>query len=378
MILSCFTSRVENFPEHRGNSEYLHLLEELEARFIKPKSNTAISFFAGCGGLCYGARAAGIEVVAACELEPTFCDVHLQNFPKTKHLPNDIREIDASNLQWIKDEYQSIDMIIGGPPCQGFSLAGKRNSSDKRNSLFEDYLNIASLLSPKIIVMENVRMISTMKNDRGELLSTIIEEAFHEIGYRVRKYSCNARAFGVPQSRERAFFIGIRNDLRQEPSFPVRKYGNGELPFYTFGDAVSDLKYLESGEKDEMDEHHQAVSHPEHVIRWLYNVPQGKSAHDNDDIQLRPPSGYNTTYKRQVWDQPAATVSTTYGMISGSNNVHPIATRALTTREALRLQSFPDSFKMCGKLGDIRKMIGNAVPPLLAYEVCAHLRSNFL
>lgn len=105
------------------------------------------------------------------------------------------------------------------------------------------------------------------------------------------------------------------------------------------------------------------------MLGWLWEVPEGASAHDNADPAQRPPSGYNTTYKRQVWDQPAATVQTTFGMISGSRNVHPIATRALTIREAARLQSFPDSFRFFGKLGTIRTGIGNATPPLLARAV---------
>jgi DNA (cytosine-5)-methyltransferase 1 len=105
----------------------------------------------------------------------------------------------------------------------------------------------------------------------------------------------------------------------------------------------------------------------------LWDVPQGKSAHDNEDPRLRPPSGYNTTYKRQVWDEPAATVQTTSAMISGCRNVHPFATRSLTIREAARIQSFPDSFKFVGTTGAIRTGIGNAVPPLLAYALANHI-----
>ncbi len=130
---------------------------------------------------------------------------------------------------------------------------------------------------------------------------------------------------------------------------------------------------MESGEKSS-DPFHEAVRHPDHVIRWLWDVPEGASAHDNKDEKLRPPSGYNTTYKRQKWDEPASTVQTTFGMISGSNNVHPIATRSLTIREAARIQSFPDSYKFSGTLGTIRKGIGNAVPPLLSLQIGLHVK----
>ncbi|PWL61363.1 MAG: DNA cytosine methyltransferase [Bacteroidales bacterium] len=103
-------------------------------------------------------------------------------------------------------------------------------------------------------------------------------------------------------------------------------------------------------------------------------VNHGKSTHDNEAPALRPLSGYNTTYKRQVWNEPGATVTTNFNMISGGNNVHPITTRALTIREALRLQSFPDSFKLTGKEGAIRTIIGNAFPPLLAYYFARHIK----
>ena len=149
-------------------------------------------------------------------------------------------------------------------------------------------------------------------------------------------------------------------------------------PFFTFGDAVSDLEFIEAGEVSSIDSYHKATAHPEHVIRWLYNVPQGKSAHENEDPTMRPPSGFNTTYKRQMWNEPAATVQTTFGMISGCNNVHPIATRALTIREAARIQGFPDSFKFEGKDGVVKTVIGNAVPPLLAYHIACFIKSTYI
>lgn len=114
---------------------------------------------------------------------------------------------------------------------------------------------------------------------------------------------------------------------------------------------------------------HWAIVHPQHVIDWLVDVPEGKSAHENPDPNKRPPSGFNTTYKRNVWDEPCSTISTNFNMISGCRNVHPTNTRSLTIREATRAQSFPDEFVFCGKWGDVRTAIGNAVPPLMAYEI---------
>src|SRR5206468_2232727 len=117
------------------------------------------------------------------------------------------------------------------------------------------------------------------------------------------------------------------------------------------------------GEASPTDPWHWAVSHPAHVIAMLRDVPEGQSAHDNLDSTLRPRSGYNTTYKRLRWDEPSSTIGTTFGMISASRNVHPQYTRSLTVREAMRCQTLPDDFQLFGSLGDIRRMIGNAVPP---------------
>ena len=214
-----------------------------------------------------------------------------------------------------------------------------------------------------------------MRLRKGSLVKDAVIEGFKNYNYDARIFEINAKHYGVPQHRERVFFIAVRDDLAITPTFPAAKFGATDDLFgsiekiRTFADACSDLSYIESGEVTD-DPMHRAVSHPDHVIEWLWDVPQGASAHENSDPLLRPPSGYNTTYKRQVWDQPGSTVQTTFGMISGCRNVHPIATRSLTVREAARLQSFPDSYTFVGSLNDIRTGIGNAVPPLLARHYC--------
>ncbi|MBT2558256.1 DNA (cytosine-5-)-methyltransferase [Hymenobacter sp. ISL-91] len=374
------------FSKTNRNKEYLEILNSLDYQFTNPPKTglKAISFFAGCGGLCYGVRAAGFEIVATNELIENYKDIYKLNFPNARFLPNDVQEITKSDINKILKEHKKIDLMVGGPPCQGFSLAGKRDVNDKRNTLFEYYLNIAEQVQPKVILIENVRLLTSMKDPNGGLVSKRILDTFCNIGYKSNFYNLNAKDYGVPQHRERVIFIAVRKDLPPPLSIAEPKYGNSgglfesRLPYFTFGDGVSDLDFLESGESSFKDEHHWAVNHPEHVIRWLIDVSEGKSAHDNTDPSLRPPSGYNTTYKRQVWKEPAGTVATTYGMISGCRNVHPIATRALTTREALRLQSFPDSFKLTGNDGPIRTVIGNAVPPLLAFELAKFIKENYM
>ena len=367
------------------NEEYRQLLHELEVEFSKDHSSApkAISFFAGCGGLCYGITAAGFNIVASNELVDDYRAIYKENFPNANFLSNDIKDITDKEIDEVLKEHPEIDLFAGGPPCQGFSLAGKRDVEDKRNTLFQYYLRIANKVRPKVILMENVRLLTSMKNPEGRLIKDEIIKTFNQIGYYGQFFIVNASDYEVAQNRERVLFVGVRKDLNMKPDMLCPICGtssdlfNACRPKFTFGDAVSDLEYLESGEQSKTDKYHKSTNHPEHVIRWLYNVPQGKSAHDNLDPNLRPPSGYNTTYNRQVWLEPGCTVTTNFNMISGGNNVHPIATRALTTREALRLQSFPDSFKFTGKDGSIRTTIGNAVPPLMAYNVAKFLKEHY-
>lgn len=377
---SCIAERPRRgYSKTSGNNSYIATLKQLEDNFLSSESQLkAVSFFAGCGGLCYGVKAAGFDIVATNELVDAYKDIYKDNFPNVNFLTNDITQIKDSELEGILERHGELDLMVGGPPCQGFSLAGKRDVNDARNTLFEDYLHIANVLKPKVILMENVRLLTSMKDPDGNLVSERVLKRFKEYGYSSEFFNLNAKDFGVPQHRERVFFIGVRNDLKLEPSPPLYAENSVLNESRTFGDAVSDLSFIESGEKCDTDKLHKAVKHPEHVLRWLVDVPEGKSAHENEDESLRPPSGYNTTYKRQVWGEPAGTVATTFSMISGCRNVHPIATRSLTTREALRLQSFPDSFKVKGKQGDIRTTIGNAVPPLLAYAIAKHIKNNYI
>jgi len=380
-ILSSLPRR--NYQKTRRNEEYLSQLKSLEERFMKHKEEKnpkAISFFAGCGGLCYGMKAAGFNIVATNELVEAFKDIYMANFPEAQFLQNDIRTIEKKDLK----KFKGVDLMIGGPPCQGFSLTGKRDVNDERNTLFQNYLCVADIVKPKVIIMENVKLLTSMKDPDGSYVKDRILEIFANHGYNCAFFELNAKDYCVPQNRERVFFIGIKKDLNKSPSVPepISAVANDlfttNLEPFSFGDAVSDLEFIESGESSNSDKYHKAVKHPEHVLRWLIDVPEGMSAHDNEDESLRPPSGYNTTYKRQVWCEPAGTVATTYSMISGCRNVHPVATRSLTTREALRLQSFPDSFKLTGKLGDIRTTIGNAVPPQLAYVLGKHIIKNYI
>lgn len=375
--------RAERAARTPVNPKYCRVLENMAERHIssEPRRLTALSLFSGCGGFSLGFSAASFAVRGFVELDPELRSIYQRNFPSSLEVGGDITTIDEATLSALVTHLGEIDVVIGGPPCQGFSLAGKRQTDDPRNKLFEHYLRFVDCFRPKCAVLENVKLLTSMKNVRGGLVKDDICDEFRARGYRIECYEVNARDYGVPQHRERVLFVATRADLELSPSIPVpthsesRDLFSATARYRSFADACSDLAFIESGGQSD-DVLHQAVTHPTHVIEWLWDVPEGASAHENADCSKRPPSGYNTTYKRQVWNEPAATVQTTFGMISGCRNVHPIATRALTVREAARIQSFPDSYQFAGSLGTIRTGIGNAVPPLLAFEIAQHLRQQ--
>lgn len=360
-----------------GNKQYLVELNNLCDGIASPL--TAIGVFSGIGGFSLGFKAAGFNILGCIEIEDKFFNIYRENFPDVERLGSDVTRLDWDYLkQFISGK--EIDAVIGGPPCQGFSLSGKRDKNDARNQLFRDYIKAIDVIRPKVAVIENVRLLTSMKGPDDIYVKDQIREELHHHGYKSQLFEVNTKDYGVPQHRERVFFIAVREDLSANPSLPEPEFGLGSGFFApnkkhrTFADACSDLQYIESGQSSE-DSFHKAVAHPDHVLEWLWDVKEGFSAHDNKDPKLRPPSGYNTTYKRQIWNEPASTVQTTFGMISGCRNVHPIATRSLTVREAARIQSFSDSFRFVGPMGAIRTGIGNAVPPLLAKKIALHLRS---
>lgn len=375
--------RVARHSITKGNREYLELISSLQASPPAPNAPKALSLFSGIGGLSLGFKWAGFQVSGFVELDSGLRSIYAENFPHAVEIGADITQLSDAEVAASLKSTGAVDVVIGGPPCQGFSLSGKRDVADPRNGLFRHYLRFVDAHKPKVAVMENVRLLSSMRAPSGEFVKYEIERAFEARGYAVKSYSINAKDFGVPQHRERLFFIAFRKDLRGEPSFPAGDHTGEASDLFesiksrrTFADACSDLPYLESGEEGQ-DPYHRAVSHPEHVIEWLWDVEEGRSAHENSNPAKRPPSGYNTTYKRQVWLEPGATVQTTFGMISGCRNVHPIATRSLTVREAARLQSIPDDFQFgSATLGKIRLGIGNAVPPLLSFKIARHLISK--
>lgn len=371
--------------ECKPECPYRDYLTTLNEKAVSPKKDTApkvIALFSGCGGLSLGFAASGFKLVGHLDIEDSANKIYDANFQNSALLGTDICALTDEKINSWKKLYGNIDILIGGPPCQGFSLAGKRDPEDMRNQLYKYYAHIVDLIRPKIFVMENVKLLTSMKTKSGSFFIDDIQKSFCSLGYTITISVVNAQDYGVPQSRERVILVGVRNDLPQGKfEFPNGKYtrevkDQGYFKWRTFRDATCDLQPLESGEQSN-DPLHWTINHPAHVTKWLKNVPEGCSAHNNADPALRPPSGFNTTYKRIAWDEPSSTISTNFSMISGCRNVHPTSTRSLTIREAARAQSFPDEFIFIGKWGDIRKAIGNAVPPILAKNIADAIKNQY-
>jgi DNA (cytosine-5)-methyltransferase 1 len=344
-----------------------------------------LDLFAGCGGLSLGFEKSGdYETVAFVEIWKPAIDTFKANFPNSILLGTDITKITKEDIEKLNGN--SIDLIIGGPPCQGFSIAGKRDPKDPRNSLFMDFVRLVDIVKPKMFLMENVKGLVSMKTSDGENVIDVILREYEKIGYRVKYKIIDSATYGIPQYRHRIFFVGMRGD-KNTFEFPKETHseqerilldGNKIKKFKTVRDAIGDLESLESGEKSQKDSLHFAIVHVDRHIKWLKATPEGKTAHQNEDPNLRPPSGYPTTYKRFWWDRPAPAVTTCFSSISSQNNVHPRDTRAITIREAARLQTFPDDFKFENSISSIRKQIGNAVPPELAKVLADEIKKHLI
>ena len=305
-------------------------------------ASTAISLFAGCGGSSLGYRMAGFRELLAVEWDDNAVATFRLNFPDVPIYHGDICGLSGDEcMRFAGIGRGELDILDGSPPCQGFSTAGKRRYADCRNSLFGEYARLLAELQPRVFVMENVTGIvkGYMKQIYLEIAKTL-----RDCGYRVKGQILNAMYFGVPQSRERVFLIGARNDLGIEPSHP-RPQG---MPI-AFRDAVIGIP---NGSPN----------------RYGLKPERYKAAKEGESLY----STYSHAYRRLRRDFTAGTITT------GSHQIHPIEDRELNGRELARLASFPDSFSFIGGYQDWVDRIGNSVPPLLMKAIAEHIKSNIL
>jgi DNA (cytosine-5)-methyltransferase 1 len=350
----------------------------------------AVDLFSGAGGLSIGLESAGFEVVLANEIEKDFAKTYSLNHSKTIMLNCDIHDVDFScQLTSLGIKNGEIDLICGGPPCQGFSTVGSKNKKDPRNSLFFEFIRATIEINPKYILFENVSGFKKMYD--GEAYKTILQE-FKAMGYTTISEVLEASDYGLPQNRQRTIILGWRNDCIPI-SFPeithfqeINLFGGkkklclmdaiSDLPPLTFNDEKH--SYLSLPQNDYQEKmrgnetiltEHNSSDYGEKMKEILQLVPEGGTVNDLPE-HLRPKNYFNNTYSRLFPYQPSPTITRNFGTPSSSRCIHPFQPRALSTREGARLQGFPDSYKFSGCKTSKNLQIGNAVPPIFG-EVIA-------
>ena len=361
-----------------------------------------LDIFSGVGGLSYGfANDGNFEIVVANEISPTIAEAYSLNHPKVKMYCCDIRDFTAEQvLEDTGISSDSIDIVIGGPPCQSYSTIGKRLLDDPRGKMFQEYYRVLQEFNPSVFLFENVRGLMSMRG--GELLQDIVR-LFESLGYHIQYRLLNAADYGVPQIRERVFIVGSK--LPNEFEYPApthynldesRMFSRGKSPYLTIKEAIGDLPFIRTGESSgeysstpqndyqrkmredaplELQDHN-APNNGINLVKIMEALPDGGTPADIPEA-IRPKSGYANTYCRLWWDRPSTTITRNLGTPSSSRCVHPKAPRALTTREGARLQSFPDSYQFYGSRGDRNLQIGNSVPPFLSSVMARQVREHY-
>lgn len=324
------------------------------------KKYTVVDLFSGAGGLELGFEKAGFDIRFSTDIDEYCEKVHLLNRPDIPFLKIDIHDLTED----IIDKYVDceVDVLVGGPPCQGFSTIGKRISSnpnvrkqkDPRNTLFKEYIRILKHLKPKCFLMENV--MGLMTREKGNIFREI-KRTFKETGYDFRCVVLNAADYGVPQIRERVFFFGSRIGIDMTsptPSFSE----NGPQKWKTVGEAIGDLATVDENGAN----NHVALKHGAINIARYKLIPEGGRLPEKDLPPELYRKNFGNTFKRLHRDKPALT------MVPGHNAfpIHPWLDRSLTVREAARIQTFPDDYVFVGPRDKQCMQVGNAVPPALA------------
>lgn len=357
-------------------------------RRIKPKNNKKyiiLDLFCGAGGFSYGMeKNKNFETAVALDFNKQAVETFSYNFPNATTIVGDITNNKIKKEVIKVSKEKKVNMIIGGPPCQGFSLKGKKlGLEDPRNFLFKEYLNIVEKIKPEIFVIENVK--SLLSTSNGWFKDQIINKV-KQMGYYVECGVLTASDFGVPQSRQRAIFICSKNKIITLPKPTVKK-------ITTVRDAIFDLSYLNSGEgyfeqqyitnpisryQKKMRKNskklynHKASNHSEIAIKKLKMIPP-ECGKEYLPKELLGKQKFTGTWGRLKWDGLSPTIDTRFDAASNGTNNHPYLHRAITPREAARIQSFDDNFVFLGLKVNIRTQIGNAVPPLMAKAIADHI-----
>lgn len=352
------------------------------------KKLTAVDLFCGAGGLSHGFIQAGWDVLLGVDSWRRAIETFARNHPGASGWAKAIDGSVSGAELLQRAGVTTVDAVIGGPPCQGFSTLGKRNVSDPRNSLVWEFLRLVREVQPRAFLMENVDGLRVAKVSNESFSRTLVRE-FGRLGYTVSYGMLLAANYGVPQLRRRVVFVGLRDGRRFE--FPAPTHGESEWP--TVLDAIGDLPPLAAGEhapkhwippqtdlqrelrgSTHQLKGHESPNHARHLVKAISFIPDGGNRLSIPD-EYQPSSGFHNSYARLASDRPAVAVTTVMGKPSSTRCVHPLQHRAITPREGARLQTFEDAFEFAGTRWEQYEQIGNCVPVRLARLLGARLAS---
>ncbi len=335
-------------------------------------NNKIIDLFCGCGGLSKGFEMAGFEPVLAIDFWKDAIDTYNFNHKKNVGICEDVSKLDETILKKIMDKNKIVG-IIGGPPCQGYSTVGKRSVTDERNYLYLQYCRIVETIKPEFFVLENVKGLLTL--NKGKFKEDIISR-FSKLGYDVEYKLLNAADYGVPQNRNRVFFVGIKNKKFVFPVINQKKISTYE--------AISDLSEYETKYSKEPQSLYQKKMRKSNAK--LYNNEFTEHTEQTRNIiDMIPDGGKITDLPKEYWEvrkynkafQRMSSISQSNTIDTGHRNYfHYKENRIPTVRESARIQSFSDDFIFKGSKTSQYKQVGNAVPPLMAYAIAKAIKSQ--
>lgn len=347
---------------------------------LEPNKPIAVELFCGCGGTSLGFEMAGFQVAIGCDIHKPSIETFKNNHPNAATILGDIKKIAPKTIKKILGNRQ-IDILIGGVPCQGFSLNNrKRHENDERNALYKEFVRFVKALKPKAVLLENV---SGMKST-GDYVTTIENELSKAGEMNVKSKMLFAADYGVPQLRKRLVFIGVKGFKEFDFNDITKTNGPGtNNPYITVREALSDLPSLKpnesiteysmqpicdyqqlmrNGVKMNGLTNHKAPNHPKDIVEKIKNTIPGEPMYSKFKQRIR-----------LAWDIQSPT-QVSGGIRPQFQFGHPIDNRGLTIRERCRLQSFPDSFVVSGGIVQGRVQTGNAVPPLLAKAIAIAIK----
>jgi DNA (cytosine-5)-methyltransferase 1 len=335
-----------------------------------PNKLTFVDLFSGAGGFLRGFIDEGFTPLFSIENWKPAISTHFTNYPKVKIVDNDIRKVTNKELIELKGK-NKINVVVGGPPCQGFSTIGNRNPEDERNNLILEFLRVVKVLKPDYFVMENVRGLVSSK--QGYFRDILIER-FKSIGYKnaTCKVIC-AADYGVPQRRYRVIFIGSLDGKKMD--FP--KITNSKSEYEPINKYIMDLVGKENKVANHVPMNHNPIvtERIKHILEGggiNKNIPKHLLKGSRSDYENNTLKNFSHVYKRLHREQPSTT------MVPGHNAfpLHPTEHRSLTVREAARIQTFPDDVIFEGTRQEQCIQVGNAVPVHLAQVFAKHIKNK--